>query len=383
MGTLNAWEGAPEPPRRRKPNLRRQPRKARTRRQPEVEALEVRNLLAFAQGSVLTETFDDVNESSATLSNGLALYDTQTSPPTYTPTSTVLFQHQFINGTAPFITLMNNDGTTTVTGLPRHALQMEFTQDLITFPSVNPTSQQIIMAELDVQREGGGAIPVEFQGTGGNETVTDMLGTTMDPPSFIVGTPTGGSTVSARNPSGTPGWDTLTASSDDILPNGNKLGAITGILVENPVYLEIDNVRAVIGPAPASPSPSPSPSPTVTPNPTPSTTPAAPAPHVTAIASVRHPRSGLKQITVAFDESLVAGSATTSSFYSLLGGVRRRGRLVFTRALGIGRISYDGNVTVTLNLARPYTGQVQVTVHGGITASNGAMSSGDVTRVVM
>jgi len=37
---------------------------------------------------------------------------------------------------------------------------------------------------------------------------------------------------------------------------------------------------------------------------------------------------------------------------------------------------------VTINLAKPYKGVVQVTVHGGIVAADGASSLGDFTAIV-
>jgi hypothetical protein len=38
--------------------------------------------------------------------------------------------------------------------------------------------------------------------------------------------------------------------------------------------------------------------------------------------------------------------------------------------------------TVTLNLARPTKGPVEVTVHGGLAGANGVPSGADVTEVV-
>ena len=48
-----------------------------------------------------------------------------------------------------------------------------------------------------------------------------------------------------------------------------------------------------------------------------------------------------------------------------------------------GSTSYGaGAHTVTITLAKPFKGAFQVTVHGGIMASNGASSSGDFSKVV-
>jgi hypothetical protein len=72
----------------------------------------------------------------------------------------------------------------------------------------------------------------------------------------------------------------------------------------------------------------------------------------------------------------------TSSFYTLRGAVKKKGKTTFTKGVAVGPVKFDGNRTVTLSLAKPFKGQVQVTVHGGIVAGNGAAGSGDVTRVV-
>jgi hypothetical protein len=63
--------------------------------------------------------------------------------------------------------------------------------------------------------------------------------------------------------------------------------------------------------------------------------------------------------------------------------VKKKGKTVYTRSVGRFLVSFDGNSKVTLALAKPYKGAVQVTVHGGILASassldiNGRVNPGD------
>jgi hypothetical protein len=100
--------------------------------------------------------------------------------------------------------------------------------------------------------------------------------------------------------------------------------------------------------------------------------------HATGVASVTHSRKGLTNITVAFDEALNPVFANNSHLYAALGGVRKRGTIQFIKRLTIAGVTYnDSNHTVNVKLLKPYKGRVQLTVHGGVVAANGAMTSGD------
>jgi hypothetical protein len=111
--------------------------------------------------------------------------------------------------------------------------------------------------------------------------------------------------------------------------------------------------------------------------------PSSTPPHVTGIQGVGHPKTGVTAITVGFDEAVVPGSATSSHQYTLLGAVKKHGKPVFSKPVAIRGISYDDNAhAVTIDLARPYKGEVQATVHGGILAANGSSSVGDSTAIV-
>jgi hypothetical protein len=105
-------------------------------------------------------------------------------------------------------------------------------------------------------------------------------------------------------------------------------------------------------------------------------------PQATGIAGVGRSHKGLISISVAFDEALDPGSAGNPNLYTVHGGVKKRGKTIYSKNVAIRNISYDGNAhTVTLNLIRPQKGPLQVTVHGGIVGANGAPSSGDVSMI--
>jgi hypothetical protein len=96
---------------------------------------------------------------------------------------------------------------------------------------------------------------------------------------------------------------------------------------------------------------------------------------------VTHPRKGLVAIVLGFDEPL--DSAGNGGFYNLTSGIKERHRLLFSKALKIDGVSYDGSAhTVTPKLARPTKGPVQVTIRGGILSADGSTSRGDFTTVV-
>ena len=111
--------------------------------------------------------------------------------------------------------------------------------------------------------------------------------------------------------------------------------------------------------------------------------PAPTPPHVTNIVRGGHTRKGLTAITVSFNEALNGNSAISRVLYELLGGVKKRRQLVYTKALAIKTISYSESTNnVKITLAKPYNGKVLVTVHGGVLATNGATSNGDYSKVV-
>ena len=94
-------------------------------------------------------------------------------------------------------------------------------------------------------------------------------------------------------------------------------------------------------------------------------------------------KKGLSAITVSFNEALDPASAQNVGRYSVLASVKKRGKTVFSKRLGIRGVSYNNMAgTVTINLAKPYKGVVQVTVLGGIAAANGTTSGGNFSAIV-
>jgi hypothetical protein len=106
-------------------------------------------------------------------------------------------------------------------------------------------------------------------------------------------------------------------------------------------------------------------------------------PAVAGVVSVPHSKKGITAIVIGFSEALDPSSAGNPAFYGLASGVKKKHKLVFSKGVKISSVSYDGNAhTVTLKLAKPTKGTMQVTVHRGVSATNGLSSSGDFTAVV-
>jgi hypothetical protein len=99
-------------------------------------------------------------------------------------------------------------------------------------------------------------------------------------------------------------------------------------------------------------------------------------PQATGVVGVGHSKKGLTSITIGFNEALDQSSVVNPSLYSVLGAVTKRKKTVYSKAVGIQSISLNGNSKVTINLAKPFKGAVQVTVQAGIAATNGTKSSG-------
>jgi hypothetical protein len=95
------------------------------------------------------------------------------------------------------------------------------------------------------------------------------------------------------------------------------------------------------------------------------------------VIGVSHSKKKLVSITVGFNEALVSSSAVDPGAYQVLAGVKKRGKTAYTKPLKIGGITYNsGAKTVTLMLAKPQKGVVQLRVQGAMMSSNGA--SGNV-----
>ena len=98
-----------------------------------------------------------------------------------------------------------------------------------------------------------------------------------------------------------------------------------------------------------------------------------------AIAGVSS-KKGLTSFTVSYNEPLSSSSASSSGLYQVFAAVtkivKKHKETLFTKALAIRSVSPNStSSTVTINLAKPFKGRVQVMVQGNITAGNGASNS--------
>ena len=106
-------------------------------------------------------------------------------------------------------------------------------------------------------------------------------------------------------------------------------------------------------------------------------------PAVAGVVSVTHSMRGIIGITLVFSEDMIPRSATNRRFFSIASGVKKRHKLVFSKRVKIGGVSYDGTAReVTIRLAEPVMGMLQVRVRGGIMATNELSSRGEFTTVV-
>jgi hypothetical protein len=109
-------------------------------------------------------------------------------------------------------------------------------------------------------------------------------------------------------------------------------------------------------------------------------------PQVMAIAPVSSKKS-LTSLSVSYNEPLSSSSANNSALYHVFAAVtkvvKKHKQTLFTKALAIRGVSpsSSGN-TVTITLAKPFKGTVQATVHGTVTAANGASSSVNTSMIL-
>ena len=105
-------------------------------------------------------------------------------------------------------------------------------------------------------------------------------------------------------------------------------------------------------------------------------------PHSTGIVSVTRSKKGITAITVGFDEAIDPSVTSDISMFSALGAVTKHKRTVYSKVQRIQAISFDGNTHVTIRLAKPFKGALQVTVAPGIKAKSGAASTDRFTAIV-
>jgi streptogramin lyase len=113
-------------------------------------------------------------------------------------------------------------------------------------------------------------------------------------------------------------------------------------------------------------------------------TPDQEIPPTITLAKFTDTKKGLTTIVLHFDEAMVPGPASARTPYSLASGVKKHHMLVYSKAVKIRSLSYDANAeTVTITLAKPFRGNVQVTVRAGIVATNGTSTQGNASMVVV
>jgi hypothetical protein len=99
------------------------------------------------------------------------------------------------------------------------------------------------------------------------------------------------------------------------------------------------------------------------------------APQVLGVVKVEHTKKKVSSVTIAFNEAMVPASVSNSALYSVFGGVPKRRRVVFSKKIKIRSVLYDEAAdTVSITLAKPYKGQVKVSLAGIIEATDGASS---------
>ncbi len=97
---------------------------------------------------------------------------------------------------------------------------------------------------------------------------------------------------------------------------------------------------------------------------------------VPTIAAVAHSRAGITAITFDFPDALNPATARKRGVYVIDAQVKRHHQLAYGKAVRIRRISYDAAANrVTLKLARPQKGSLQVAVLGGILPDGGTSSN--------
>ncbi len=109
--------------------------------------------------------------------------------------------------------------------------------------------------------------------------------------------------------------------------------------------------------------------------------PAQPA-NVTGMVSAGQNKKGLIGVTVVFDEALDGNVVNDRALFKVLGAVKKQHKTVYTQAVHIKALSFDGQTRVTIKLAKPYKGAVKVTVLAGIPAADGASSASAYSAVV-
>jgi hypothetical protein len=106
-------------------------------------------------------------------------------------------------------------------------------------------------------------------------------------------------------------------------------------------------------------------------------------PQVVGAPSVAKSKKGVTAISIGFNEPLVPASASSLGFYHLFKGVKKEHKTVYAKPLQIKSISYvSSSDSVSISLAKPFKGLMEVVIDGAIEALDGATSVIDYSAVV-
>jgi hypothetical protein len=106
-------------------------------------------------------------------------------------------------------------------------------------------------------------------------------------------------------------------------------------------------------------------------------------PSIGGVVSVTHSKKEITAIILGVSVPLNPASASNRGFYSLDSGIKKRHTLVFSKPAKIRAVLYDSTAdTVTLKLAQPSRGPLQVMVHAGVMATDGTSTRGNFTDIV-
>ncbi len=109
----------------------------------------------------------------------------------------------------------------------------------------------------------------------------------------------------------------------------------------------------------------------------------AAAPQVLGVVEVQQTKKKVSAVTIAFNEAMAPDSVNNPALYRISGGVPRRRRVVFSKKVKIKTVLYaEATDTVSISLAKPYKGEVKVSLDGMIDATDGASSESAFTEVV-
>ncbi len=77
------------------------------------------------------------------------------------------------------------------------------------------------------------------------------------------------------------------------------------------------------------------------------------------------------------------GSVLNTGAYTVLGAAKKRGRTVYTKALGFS-VTYNARaMTATIRLSAPYKGAVEVSAKSGLKAANGLVTAAPTKPAVV